>query len=150
MKTKFLLLAAIVFTTITSLSAQAQGQMEVMRLKDVKWAPCDPKAPPSDPCQINYFRGNPEKEENYSMIEVKKGGSFPPHWHLHDEHIVVTKGTFVVAAEGGQEKDIILKPGDYIYIPARNVHWARCPEGCTFYLNVVGPDSYIDVKDQRP
>jgi quercetin dioxygenase-like cupin family protein len=149
MRIKYLLLTAAALVFGNSSWVFAQGAMEPMRLENIKWGPCDPKVP-QDPCQISYFRGNPEKEENHSMIKVPKGTAFPPHWHIHNEHIVITKGTFVIAAEGGQEKEIILKTGDYIYIPAKRVHWARFPEDSVFYLYVDGPDSYIDVKDKRP
>lgn len=150
MKTQILFLTALIVGLVTSISAFAQGKMEPVRIQSIKWVPCDPKASPPDPCQMAYFRGDPEKEENYSMIKVPKGHKFGPHWHTADEHLVVTKGTLVVGAEGGQEKDLVLKTGDYAFIPARLVHWASFPEETIFYLNVVGPDSYIDVKDQRP
>jgi hypothetical protein len=92
MKTKFLLLAAAALTLVTPVSSFAQGKMEVVCLKEAKRGPCDPNTPqlnPSDHCRMYYFRGNPETEENYGFIEVKKGGSFPPHWHTSDEHVVV-------------------------------------------------------------
>ena len=84
------------------------------------------------------------------MLKAKAGFAFPPHWHSSNEHLVMTKGTLKIAAEGGQEQDTILKVGDYLFIPARRVHWGSCPEECVFYLYVDGPDSYIDVKTQRP
>jgi quercetin dioxygenase-like cupin family protein len=149
MLTRHLLFAAMIVGMVTTTSTFAQGRMESVPIAGIKWVPCDPKASPPDPCQMLYFRGDPEKEENYSMIKAPKGTKFGPHWHTSDEHLVVTKGTFVIGAEG-QEKDLVLKAGDYAFIPARLVHWASFPEDGMFYLNVVGPDSYIDVKDKRP
>jgi quercetin dioxygenase-like cupin family protein len=61
----------------------------------------------------------------------------------------MTQGTIAIAAEG-QEKETLLRAGDYLYLPGRQVHWGSCPTACVFYLFVDGPDSYIDVNTQRP
>jgi quercetin dioxygenase-like cupin family protein len=82
------------------------------------------------------------------MVKAKAGWSVPLHWHTHDEQLLVIKGATTIAAEGGQ--DVVLKPGDYLFIPARLVHRGGCPEDCVQYLYVEGPDSFIDVKTQRP
>jgi quercetin dioxygenase-like cupin family protein len=150
MRIKAVASAVAVLAVTASVTAFAQGRMDFTYVNDLKWEPCDPKAAQPDACQYAYFRGDPEKQENYQMVKAKKGFVFPPHWHKNNEHLVVTKGTIVLAAEGGQEKDSIFKVGDYVYIPARRVHWGSCPEECVFYLNVDGPDSYIEAKDQRP
>jgi quercetin dioxygenase-like cupin family protein len=131
-------------------AAIAQGQMGIVPLGDIKWTPCDANAAQPDTCQLAYFRGDPAKEPNYKMIKAKAGFTFPPHWHISDEHLVITKGTLTIAAEGGQEKEAKLGVGDYLFIPARRVHWGACPEDCIFYLHADGPDSYIDAKEKRP
>jgi len=143
-------LAGVTLSVAVSGAAFAQGQMQIVPIGKMDWAACDPNAAQPDACQFAYFRGDPTKEPSYRMIRAKAGFSFPPHWHISDEHLVMTKGTLKIAAEGGQEQDSILKVGDYLFIPARRVHWGSCPEECVFYLNVNGTDSYIDAKTQRP
>ena len=144
---------AVTFAAVALLAsgaAFAQGQMQIVPIGKINWVPCDPNAAQPDACQLAYFRGDPAKEPNYKMVKAKAGFVFPPHWHKSDEHLVMTKGTIKIAAEGGQEQDILLKVGDYLHIPARRVHWGSCPDECIFYLYVDGPDSYIDAKAERP
>ena len=145
-----MMVVGVALNAVASSAAFAQGQMQIVPIGAVKWSPCDPSAAQPDACQFAFFRGDPAKEPNYRMLKAKAGFSFPPHWHSSNEHLVMTKGTLKIAAEGGQEQDIILKVGDYLFIPARRVHWGSCPEECVFYLYVDGPDSYIDAKTQRP
>jgi quercetin dioxygenase-like cupin family protein len=130
--------------------AIAEDKLEVVKLADIKWSPCDPKASQPDPCQVYYFRGNPEKEANYSYFRVPKGHIFSPHWHTGNGHLVVAKGVFVVGGEK-DSKGVALRAGDYAYEPAKWIHWGKCTEiDCIVFYYVDGPDSYIDVNDQRP
>lgn len=148
--TSAFVVAALAAASVVSGNARAQGMMQVVPVAKIQWVPCDPSAPKPDICQLAYFRGDPGKEPNHKMIKAKGAFVFPPHWHVSDEHLVITKGTVLIAAEGGQEKDIALKVGDYLHIPAKRVHWGSCPEECVFYLYADGPDSYKDAKAERP
>jgi quercetin dioxygenase-like cupin family protein len=146
MRTTFLTLLASLFIASAALAAD---QFQAVKSSDVKWTACDPKVP-QDPCQIDYFRGNPEKEANHLFFRVPTGHEFSAHWHTHNEHVIVTKGTFAIGAEN-DAKGTTLRAGEYAYVPAKWIHWAKCLEGeCVVYLHVDGPDSYIDVKDKRP
>ena len=124
--------------------------MTIVPLKTIKWSVCDSTAPKPDVCQFAYVRGDPAKEPNHKMIKARAGFVFPPHWHAGNEHLVIVSGTVTIAAEGGQERDELLVPGDYLNIPARRVHWGACPSDCVLYLYVDGPDTYFDAKTQRP
>ncbi len=144
-----LLLTLAALSAALATPAWTQDKPQVTHGADVKWGPCDPNTA-TDPCKINYFRGNPEKEENYGFIKVPKGHSFPPHWHIHNENLIMLRGTLVVGAED-DAKGTPLRPGDYMFLPAKWIHWAKCAEqDCLFYLNNEGADSYIEVKDKRP
>jgi quercetin dioxygenase-like cupin family protein len=76
------------------------------------------------------------------MLRFPKGFVFPRHWHDNAEQVVLTAGSMVIAFEGGREQTV--RAGGFIYIPAKLVHWGSCPDGCTFYLGIVGPDSYYE------
>jgi quercetin dioxygenase-like cupin family protein len=140
----------VVAALCAPLLGHAQGHMDIVSLDTIKWMPCDPNAADPGACQLAYFKGDPSKEPNYKMIKAKAGFVFPPHWHNNNEYLVVTQGSIVIAAEGGQEQDQALGVGDFLFIPARRVHWGSCPQECIFYLGVDGPDSYIDATKQRP
>jgi quercetin dioxygenase-like cupin family protein len=127
----------------------AADEHKVVRMNEIKWAPCDPNTP-KDPCQINYFHGDPEKEPNHAYIRIPKGHLFPAHWHTSNTHVLAIKGTLVIGAED-DKNGTALKPGDSFYEPAKWIHWGKCTAAeCVFYVFVDGPDSYIDVKDRRP
>lgn len=148
MKSIYLLTIATI-CTIFSVSSNAQGKPKVIKPAEISWTHCDPKTP-SDPCQIYYFLGNPEKQPNHSYFRVLNGYVFPPHWHTGNSHLVVIKGEFVVGAEN-DPKGMSLRPGEFMYEPAKWIHWGKCAaDECVVYLCVDGPDSFIDVKERRP
>lgn len=146
---KLLLVASVLVMVFPTIACAQSKQMQLVPVEQLKWVPCDPNATQPTNCQLAYFRGDPAKEPNAKMLKAASGFVFPPHWHTSDEHIVMTQGTITIAAEG-QEKETLLKAGDYLYLPGRQVHWGSCPAACMFYLFVDGPDSYIDVNSQRP
>jgi len=143
-------LAGLVLSTALPALAQAQDAMQIIPMKAIPWQPCDPGAADPSACQLAYINGDPTKERNHKYVKAKAGFVLGPHWHTANEYIVITRGVVHIAAEGGQERDVILNVGDYLQVPARRVHWASCPVECIFYLYADGPDSYIDAKSQRP
>jgi quercetin dioxygenase-like cupin family protein len=143
--TSLLLFATL---NLTGAAFAADG-FQAVKLSEIKWSPCDPKNP-KDPCQVNYFRGDPEKEPNHSYFRIPKGHLFPAHWHTSNSYLVILKGKLVVGAEN-DTKGTALGVGDFAYEAAKWIHWGRCDaDECVAYYSVDGPDSYIDVKDKRP
>jgi len=109
-----------------------------------KWLPCIPDKP--DVCQFAPFKGDPAKESSHRYVRTAAGFTFPKHWHVSAENLVVISGTVVIDEEGREQA---LHPGDYVYIPVRNIHWGSCPEPCMFYLSIDGPDSFNVVEDKK-
>lgn len=144
-----MMLAGVVLSAAASSAVLAEGHIEIVPLGPIKWVPCDPNAAKPDACQFAFFRGDPKTEAHYRMVQFKAGFTVPPHWHTANEHVVMTRGTMTIAAEGGNEQGTVLKPGDYLFIPARNMHWVPSTDGCIFYLYVDGPDSFFDAKAPR-
>lgn len=108
---------------------------------DIKWAACG-KDPPWNVCQRFVVRGDPAKEASDNMLRFPKGFVFPRHWHDNAEQVVITSGSMVIVFEGGREETV--RAGGFLYIPPKLPHWGRCPDGCTFFLGVVGPDSFYE------
>ena len=109
-----------------------------------KWLPCIPDKP--EVCQFAPFSGDPAKEPSKRYVRTAAGFVFPKHWHVSAENLVVISGTVVINEEGREQ---VLHPGDYLYIPVRNIHWGSCPEPCMFYLSIDGPDSFNVVEEKR-
>ena len=127
----------------------AADEQKIVRINEIKWAPCDPDTP-KDPCQINYFHGDPEKEPNHAYIRIPKGHLFPAHWHTSNTHVLGIKGVLVIGGEN-DKNGAALHAGNSFYEPAKWIHWGKCTvEDCLFYVFVDGPVSHIDVKDRRP
>ena len=144
------MLAGVVLSAAASSAALAEGQMDIVPSGALNWVPCDPNASQPDACQFAFIRGDPKKEAHDRMVRFKAGFTVPAHWHTSNEYVVMTKGAMKIAGEGSQEAGTVLKAGDYLFIPARSVHSVPSTEGCTFYLYVDGPDSYMDAKALRP
>ena len=76
------------------------------------------------------------------MVRFAKGFAFPKHWHVNAEQVLIISGYMVITFEGGSEQTV--RAGSFMYIPPKLPHWGNCPEGCTLYLGIVGPDSYFE------
>jgi quercetin dioxygenase-like cupin family protein len=113
----------------------------VVSQPDIKWAPCG-KDPPWNVCERAVLHGDPAKETSENMVRFPKGFAFPKHWHVNAEQVVITAGYMVITFEGGREQTV--RAGGFMYIPPKLAHWGNCPEGCTIYLGIVGPDSYFE------
>ena len=98
----------------------AQSGMDITKVKDLAWMPCDPNAP-DGVCQLTIIRGDPAKEASNHMIVL-----------------IMIKGTPTIGAEGGQEQEA-MPVGDYVHIPPKRV---PCGDQCTFYRCVEGPNTF--------
>lgn len=97
---------------------------------------------------MKIYHWNPDKdgklnEENFKNKLEKMGydvqgytyspnTSFEPHYHTCDKIDAILKGRFQVNIDGNT---IVLKPGDYIQVPANKIHAAR----------VVGEESVVSL-----
>jgi len=102
-----------------------------------KFTSCGPDIPG---CEHVMLMGDPASGPFQKVYRMKKGFEFVKHWHSASENLVMIKGTVVLNTEGGKEQK--LRAGDFVHIPANLVHWGACPEECTFYLGIEGPDSF--------
>lgn len=136
--------AALLLVAALGINGSARGAepMFMVHPSTANWMPCIADNP--QVCQFAPFRGDPQKEPSHRFVKAVAGFAFPKHWHISAEHLVVVSGT-VVLAEDGREQN--LGAGSYVYIPVRRVHWGSCPEECTFYLKIDGPDSFNLVEE---
>jgi quercetin dioxygenase-like cupin family protein len=121
--------------------AGAADDWLVANQSDFQWTACGSEAP-WNVCQRFALRGDREKEASDHMLRFPKGFVFPRHWHDNAENVIVTAGSMVISYDGGREE--VVRAGGYLRIPAKVPHWGSCPDGCTFYLGLVGVDSYYD------
>ena len=99
----------------------AQPDMDISRIKDLTWMPCDPNA--SDrACRLAMIRGTPGKDANDGMVVL-----------------IMIKGTAAINADRGQEQESMPGSSEYVYIPPKHSLW---PGQCIYYGCVEGPSMY--------
>lgn len=102
--------------------AQAQDTTGVIvKLEDVQW-----KNPLGMGVTVTTLHGDPAKPGLFVQLVRFPPNVFDrPHFHNQARHITVLKGTWYVGhgTDFNPDKAVPLKPGSYIYQPARMVHW---------------------------
>ena len=73
------------------------------------------------------------------QVNFEKGVRNKLHTHSIEQVLIVTEGKGIVATD---KEEIIVVPGDIIFIPAGEKHWHGAAKGSTFsHLYVMSPDS---------
>jgi len=73
------------------------------------------------PCvTLSVQRGDPSKGPSVILLKFKPGCVIPWHWHTASEQLMVVSGTGKAQMKDGQPATV--RPGDYLYLPAKHVH----------------------------
>jgi quercetin dioxygenase-like cupin family protein len=77
-----------------------------------------------------------------------------PHWHPHDRHVTVIKGTWFTGtgATFDPAKAVPLKPGSYMLHPAHALHWdgSNSDEEVIVQIVGIGPADTVQADPQQP
>lgn len=77
-----------------------------------------------------------------------------PHWHPHDRHVTVIKGTWFTGtgATFDPAKAVPLKPGSYMLHPAHALHWdgANSEEEVIVQIVGIGPADTVQADPRQP
>jgi 4-carboxymuconolactone decarboxylase len=75
------------------------------------------------------------------QVNFSKGIRNKFHSHSIEQVLIVTEGKGIVATD---KEEIIVRPGDVIFIPAGEKHWHGAAKGTTFsHIYVMSPDQKI-------
>ena len=83
----------------------------------------------------------PQMSKNFIITQVNFGCGIRNKFHTHDDEqiLIVTEGKGIVATD---EEEIVVGPGDVIYIPAGEKHWHGAAQGATFsHLYIWSPET---------
>ena len=83
----------------------------------------------------------PPMSKNFVITQVNFGRGIRNKFHTHDTEqiLIVTEGKGIVATD---EEEIVVSPGDVIYIPAGEKHWHGATKDTTFsHLYVWTPET---------
>lgn len=67
--------------------------------------------------------------------------------HDLDEYTIYVSGEFVACLE---DKEVILKPGDELYVPKGTIQWRRCKAGTITISALVGQELSQNLRIQKP
>ena len=120
-------------------SAQAKLEPSVINIADVQWS-----APGNRPCypqgvQTAQLGIDPDNEGPAYVARFPPGSTFEPHWHTHNEFVVVVSGNGAIVLNDERHA---LSPGSYVVIPGRVPHSWHVPTG--------GPPLVIQVRRSGP
>jgi quercetin dioxygenase-like cupin family protein len=109
----------------------------------LQWGPCPDFFPAG--CQIAVLHGDPAKPNADVFFRVPARYDLPPHSHTSAERMVLVSGELHVTYHG--QEPAVLKPGMYVYGPAKAVHRGRCAgeEPCVLFIAFEGPVDAIPV-----
>jgi len=125
--------------TLPTMDAQ-----QVAHVKDAKWAaPKLAEIPPG--VMASPIASDPAPGGNIGYAKYVPGYTFPMHWHSATEFTTVLSGKIQYVVDG---KTYDLEPGDYIVIPPKANHLAKCGAGaeCVVLTRRGGPTDYHWVK----
>jgi quercetin dioxygenase-like cupin family protein len=83
----------------------------------------------------------PQTSKNFVITQVNFGNGIRNKFHTHDNEqiLIVTEGKGIVATD---EEEIVVGPGDVIYIPAGEKHWHGATKDTAFsHLYVWMPET---------
>jgi quercetin dioxygenase-like cupin family protein len=93
---------------------------------------------------LSVQEGDPAKTAVIVLAKFQPGCSVPWHWHTANERLLIVSGTG--KAEMKNENAVSMKPGDYIYLPAKGVHEFTAVSNVELFLTSDGPFDihYVD------
>jgi quercetin dioxygenase-like cupin family protein len=90
--------------------------------------------------KIAVQRDDPTKGASTLLLKFTPGCVVPWHWHTAGEHLMVVSGSG--KAEMKDSKPVVIKTGDYAYLPSKNVHQFTAVTAVTMFDM---PDGAFDI-----
>jgi hypothetical protein len=138
-----LVLAGVVWLTVSSVSAQAEvasDHPDIHRAADIAWKDGPPSLPAG--AKLAVLEGDPTKEGAFTMrLKLPDGYKVMPHTHPKVEHITVISGTFNLGMgdkfdpSSGRE----MPTGTFGHWPAGMKHFAWVKGETVVQLHGMGP-----------
>jgi anti-sigma factor ChrR (cupin superfamily) len=112
----------------------------------LQWGPCPAFIPAG--CQIAVLHGDPSKPNADVFFKVPGGFKVPNHWHTSAERIVLVTGEMSATYAG--HPTVTLKPGMYVYGPAKLAHEVTCTSGdaCVVFIAFESPVDAVPVEGE--
>ena len=126
-------LLVVLLAGVALTPALAQDNMAYAPMAKAKFG----KLPVIPKCgSIAVANGDPGKGAAVILAKAASGCVIPWHWHSAGEQLMFVAGSAKVDMKDGAP--VRMHTGDYIKLPAKNVHQFTCVAACTFYLATDG------------
>lgn len=137
------LLFSILITLTVSASA-ATGGLVVLQPAQQQW---HPKAALPPGAFSAVLRGDPPTGAYDFVGKFPAHFTVPMHWHTHDVHVVMTRGSMTIQPDGAMAQTI--EEGGYFFLPGGLRYVASCEQPCNFLAHGEQPFdiSYSDPAD---
>ena len=115
------LLCATVLSAASDVKAPDAGFVRLTPA-EVHWQ----DVPDGHGAQIATIAGDPSRPGLYvQRVRFPPHVMDRPHWHPHDRYVTVIKGTWYTGTGGTFDpaQAVALKPGSYMFHPAKALHW---------------------------
>jgi len=84
------------------------------------------------PCmRVALVQGDPRQGASVELAKMRSGCVIPPLWHAANTRLIFVSGYGVHQTKNGAPTQ--LRAGDYVYLPAHQVHSFRCISQCIVY-----------------
>ena len=105
--------------------------------------------------QLATLAGDPSRNGLYvQRVRFPPHVMDRPHWHPHDRHVTVIKGTWYTGTGGSFDpsKAVPLKPGSYMLHPAGALHWdgSNSDEEVIVQVVGIGPADTVQADPGQP
>jgi Cupin len=130
------LLCATVFGGASDVKAPDGGFVRLTP-EEVRWQ----DVPGGHGAQVATIAGDPSRPGLYvQRVRFPPHVMDRPHWHPHDRYVTVIKGTWYTGTGGTFDPAhaVPLKPGSYMFHPAKALHWDGSNNGEEVIVQVFG------------
>jgi quercetin dioxygenase-like cupin family protein len=98
---------------------------------------------------IAAANGDPSKGAAVIMAKTTTGCVIPWHWHSAGEQLMFTTGSAKIDMKDGAP--VRMHSGDYVNLPAKNMHQFTCVSACSFFIVTDGAFDihYVDASGKE-
>jgi mannose-6-phosphate isomerase-like protein (cupin superfamily) len=143
---------AVIFLLSTLVYGSWQGsEMISVTDQDLVWNDYEPEGF-GPGLKVAVVHGDPSVPDQPYTIRASfvDGYNIPAHYHPRAENLTVLSGTFMLAM--GKERDdsklVAYRPGDFLYIPGKHVHYGKARGPTVIQLHGIGPFQTIVVEEE--
>lgn len=140
MKSRTILLCAVLALMSAGLSAKGPGKAVVTPTADVTWA--DAGIPGVSTAAVD---GDMKKGPSHFFLKYASGFAAPLHHHSPDHYVTTVSGNLVLVVNGKEHR---LAPGSYFSLKGKAPHAARCEgqQDCVMFIDARGPWDVVVAK----